>query len=46
MRLNFTASTFAFGHINHENVPRTFSLNLASGELPNLSELRSKQLGF
>ena len=34
MRLNFTLNIFVFGRINRENAPRTFSVNLASGELP------------
>jgi len=33
MRLNFTANSFVFEHINRENKPRTFFVNLASGEL-------------
>jgi len=34
MRLNFTANSFICGRINRENLSRTFSVNLAGGELP------------
>ena len=34
MRLNLAANSFIFGHINHENLSRTFSVNLGGGELP------------
>jgi len=34
MHLNFTANSFVFGRINREIVPRTFSVKLASGQLP------------
>jgi len=31
--MNFTANSFVFGHINHDNAPRTFSAKLAGKEL-------------
>jgi len=34
IRLFFTANSFVFGRINREIVPKTFSINLAGGELP------------
>jgi len=34
MCVNFTANSFVFEHINRENLPRTFSVNLGGGELP------------
>jgi len=34
MRLNLTANSFIFGHINHEKLSRTFSVNLGGGALP------------
>ena len=34
MRLNFTANSFVLGHINRGIAPRTFSVKLAGGELP------------
>jgi len=32
MRLNFAGNNFIFGHINRENAPITFSVNLAGRE--------------
>jgi len=46
MHLNFTANSFVFGHINRKYVPRTFSVNLASENFENASELHGKQLRF
>ena len=34
IRLNFTANSFAFGRINRDNAPRTFSAKLAGNEHP------------
>jgi len=34
MRLDFTANSFVFGHINHDNAPRNLFVNLASREFP------------
>jgi len=34
MRLNYTANSFVFGHINRKYAPRTYSVNLAGAELP------------
>jgi len=33
MRLNFTANSFVFGHINHKYAPTTYAVNLAGREL-------------
>ena len=46
MRLNFTANSFVFGHINRENLSKTFFGNLGGGELQYAPEFRSKQLRF
>jgi len=34
MHLNFAGNSFIFGHINRENAPRTFFINLAKQKLP------------
>jgi len=46
MRLNLTANSFVFGHINCEIPPTTFSVNHAGGELPKCVWTYSKQLRF
>ena len=46
MRLNYTANSFGIGHINRKYAPRTYSVNIASENVRNASELHGKQLRF
>jgi len=46
MRLNVAGNNFIFGHINRENAPKTFSVNLVGRELPKCVRTHSKQLRF
>jgi len=46
MRLNFTANSFVFQHINRENAPKNIFVNLASGELSKCVRISKQTASF